>query len=123
MAYLGRPGATLLGSHSHTPPAAALGTLPLGTGGLDVALAMLGAPFRTKMPAVWGVRLTGRLYAGLGARDVVLEMLRRHGVQGGLGRIIEYRGPGAAHFAAMDRHVIAKMGTELGATSHVALLS
>lgn len=119
MAYFGRPGATLLGSDSHTPAAGALGMLAFGAGGLDVALAMLGKPFSIKLPEVWGVRLTGRLPAGVSAKDVVLEMLLRYGVRGGLDRIIEYHGPGLAGLSVMDRHVIANMGTELGATSTV----
>lgn len=119
MAYFGRPGASLLGSDSHTPAAGALGMLAIGAGGLDVAVAMAGEPFRTTMPEVWGVRLTGTLPDWVSAKDVVLEMLRRHGVSGGAGRIIEYHGPGLEALGAMDRHVIANMGTELGATTTV----
>ncbi|MEI4235110.1 aconitate hydratase [Roseovarius sp. D22-M7] len=119
MAYFGRPGASLLGSDSHTPAAGALGMLAIGAGGLDVAVAMAGQPFRMTMPEVWGVRLTGKLPDWVSAKDVVLEMLRRHGVSGGAGRIIEYHGPGLDELGAMDRHVIANMGTELGATTTV----
>lgn len=68
---------------------------------------------------VWGVRLTGELSEWVSAKDVILEMLRRHGVAGGTGRVVEYHGPGLAGLSAMDRHVIANMGTELGATSTV----
>jgi aconitate hydratase len=115
----GRPGVTLLGADSHTPSAGALGMLAIGAGGLEVALAMAGEPFYVKMPRIWGVRLTGALPPWVSAKDVILELLRRHGVEGGLGRVIEYYGPGLAQLSAMDRHVIANMGAELGATSTV----
>lgn len=115
----GRPGQTLLGSDSHTPAAGALGMLAIGAGGLEVALAIAGEPFFTRMPQIWGIELTGRLPDWVSAKDVILEMLRRHGVAGGVGRIIEYYGPGLETLSAMDRHVIANMGAELGATSTV----
>jgi aconitate hydratase len=115
----GIPGKSLLGSDSHTPAAGAIGMLAIGAGGLEVALAMAGKPFYVKMPQIWGVRLVGRLPDWTSAKDVVLEMLRRHLVKGGVGRIIEYFGPGLQSLSAMDRHVIANMGTELGATSTV----
>ena len=115
----GVPGKTLLGSDSHTPAAGGMGMLAMGAGGLDVAMAMAGKPYTIRMPEVWGVRLTGSLPDWVSAKDVVLEMLRRHGVDGGLGRIIEYYGPGLEALSAMDRHVIANMGTELGATTTV----
>jgi len=115
----GKPGKTLLGSDSHTPAAGSLGMLAIGAGGIDVAMAMAGEPFYTRMPEIWGVRLEGRLPDWVSAKDVILEMLRRHGVSGGVGRIIEYYGPGLAHLSAMDRHVIANMGAELGATTSV----
>ena len=113
------PGKTLLGSDSHTPAAGALGMLAIGAGGLEVALAMAGEPFHLRVPTIWGVRLDGALPDWVSAKDVILEMLRRHGVSGGLGRIIEYYGPGLACLSAMDRHVIANMGAELGATTTV----
>lgn len=119
MSHFGKPGATLLGSDSHTPAAGSLGMLALGAGGLDVAMAMAGKPYYLKMPEVWGVRLVGALPDWVSAKDVILEMLRRHDVDGGRGRIIEYYGPGLACLSAMDRHVIANMGTELGATTTV----
>jgi aconitate hydratase len=119
MERFGVPGATLLGSDSHTPAAGALGMLAMGAGGLEVALAMAGEPIYLRMPRVMGVRLTGRLPDWVSAKDVILEMLRRRGVDGGVGRIIEYHGPGLAGLTAMDRHVIANMGTELGATTTV----
>ncbi|SHF45682.1 aconitase [Modicisalibacter ilicicola DSM 19980] len=115
----GKPGKTLLGSDSHTPAAGAIGMLAIGAGGIDVAMAMAGEPFRLKMPKIWGVKLTGELPDWVSAKDVILEMLRRHGVDGGVGRIIEYHGPGLDCLSAMDRHVIANMGAELGATSSV----
>src|SRR5579862_6932812 len=115
----GKPGKTLLGSDSHTPAAGAMGMLAIGAGGLEVALAIAGEPFHLEMPAIWGVELTGRLPDWVSAKDVILEMLRRHGVEGGVGRIIEYHGSGLANLSAMDRHVIANMGAELGATSTV----
>lgn len=119
MQRFGVPGKTLLGSDSHTPAAGSLGMLAIGAGGLDVAMAMAGQPFYLKMPKIWGVKLTGKLPDWVSAKDVILEMLRRHDVDGGLGCIIEYYGPGLDSLSAMDRHVIANMGTELGATSTV----
>ena len=119
MQRFGKPGLTLVGSDSHTPAAGALGMLAIGAGGLEVALAMAGEPLHLKMPQIWGVRLTGRLPEWVSAKDVILEMLRRHGVEGGFGRIIEYCGPGLDGLSAMDRHVIANMGAELGATTTV----
>lgn len=119
MERLGRPGATLLGADSHTCAAGALGMLAMGAGGLEVALAMAGEPFFVKRPRVWGVRLVGALRPWVSAKDVILELLRRHGVAGGLGKVIEYHGPGLAGLSAMDRHVIANMGAELGATASV----
>jgi aconitate hydratase len=115
----GRPGRTLLGSDSHTPAAGAIGMLAIGVGGSEVAMAMAGEPYRLPMPEVWGVRLTGSLPDWVSAKDVILEMLRRHDVDGGIGRIIEYYGPGLDCLTVMDRHVIANMGAELGATSTV----
>lgn len=93
--------------------------LAIGAGGLDVAMAMTGLPFHVRMPEIWGVKLTGELPPWVSAKDVILEMLRRHGVDGGVHRIIEYYGPGLACLSAMDRHVIANMGAELGATTTV----
>ena len=115
----GIPGKTLVGSDSHTPAAGALGMLAFGAGGLEVALAMAGRPLYLKMPEVVGVRLTGRLPDWVSAKDVVLEMLRRYDVKGGTNKIFEYYGPGLDGLSAMDRHVIANMGTEMGATTSV----
>jgi aconitate hydratase len=119
MERFGKPGKTLLGSDSHTCAAGALGMLAIGAGGLEVALAMVGEPFHVRMPEIFGVRLDGALPDWVSAKDVILEMLRRHGVTGGLGKIVEYYGPGLACLSAMDRHVIANMGAELGATATV----
>lgn len=115
----GKPGATLAGADSHTPAAGALGMIAIGSGGLDVAMAMAGEPLRVRMPEIWGVELVGELPDWVSAKDVILEMLRRHGVDGGFGRIVEYYGPGLAGLSAMDRHVICNMGAELGATTSV----
>jgi aconitate hydratase len=119
MQRFGIPGKTMVGSDSHTPAAGSLGMLAIGVGGLEVALAMSGRPLHIRMPQVWGVRLDGELPEWCSAKDVILEMLRRHDVKGGVNRIIEYHGPGLASLTAMDRHVIANMGAELGATTTV----
>lgn len=119
MERFGVPGKTLLGSDSHTCAAGSLGMLAIGAGGLEVAMAMAGEPFCLKMPKVWGVKLTGELPDWVSAKDVILEMLRWHDVDGGLGKIVEYYGPGLRALTAMDRHVIANMGAELGATTTV----
>jgi aconitate hydratase len=119
MQHFGRPGKTLLGSDSHTCAGGALGMLAIGAGGLDVAVAMASGRYSLTMPKIWGVRLTGKLPDWVSAKDVILEMLRRHGTAGARGRIIEYHGAGLATLSAMDRHVIANMGIELGATATV----
>ena len=119
MQRFGKPGKTMVGSDSHTPAAGSLGMLAIGVGGLEVAMAMTGKPLYITMPEIWGVRLTGELPPWVSAKDVILEMLRRHDVKGGVGRIVEYYGPGLAALSAMDRHVIANMGAELGATTTV----
>ena len=119
MQRFGIPGKVLAGSDSHTCAAGSLGMLAIGTGGLDVAMAMAGEPLYLRMPEIWGIELTGALPAWVSAKDVVLEMLRRHGVKGGVNRIIEYHGDGLAGLTVMDRHVIANMGAELGATTTV----
>jgi aconitate hydratase len=119
MERFGIPGKSLLGSDSHTCGAGALGMLAIGAGGLEVALAMAGKPFHVRMPRIWGVKLTGSLPDWVSAKDVILEMLRRHDVDGGFGKIIEYHGPGLESLSTMDRHVIANMGAELGATTTV----
>jgi len=115
----GVPGGILLGADSHTPTAAGLAMIGIGAGGLDVALAMAGHPFYLPCPAVMGVKLTGRLPDWVSGKDVILEMLRRHTVKGGVGKIIEYYGPGVATLSATDRATIGNMGAELGATSSI----
>jgi aconitate hydratase len=117
--HFGKPGATLLGSDSHTCAAGALGMLAIGAGGLEVAMAIAGQPYRLPMPEVWGVYLEGEMPEWVSAKDIILEMLRRHSVKGGVGRVIEYYGPGLDQLSVMDRHVIANMGAELGATATV----
>ncbi len=119
MQRFGVPGRSLVGSDSHTPAAGSLGMLAVGAGGVEVALALAGHPLHLPMPAIWGIHVTGVLPDWVSAKDVILEMLRRHGVRGGAGRIIEYHGAGLDCLSAMDRHVIANMGAELGATSSV----
>lgn len=119
MENFGKPGKTLLGSDSHTCAGGSMGMLAIGTGGLEVGLATIGEPFYVKMPQVMGVKLTGKLPDWVSAKDIILEMLRRHDVDGGVGKVIEYYGPGLAYLSAMDRHVIANMGAELGATGTV----
>ncbi|MDR6301600.1 aconitate hydratase [Mesonia maritima] len=119
MERFGKPGKTLVGSDSHSCAAGSLGMLAIGTGGLDVASAIAGQPYYVKMPKVMGVKLTGKLPDWVSAKDIILEMLRRHDVKGGVGKIIEYYGDGLKHLSAMDRHVIANMGAELGATTTV----
>jgi aconitate hydratase len=119
MQRFGVPGASLAGSDSHTCAAGSLGMLAVGVGGLEAAMAIAGEPLHVTMPRIWGVRLAGELPPWVSAKDVILEMLRRHGVSGGVGKIIEYCGPGLASLTAMDRHVIANMGAELGATTTV----
>lgn len=115
----GKPGKTLLGSDSHTPAGGGIGMLAIGTGGLDLALASAGEPYFVKMPKIMGIKLTGELPEWVSAKDVILEMLRRYDVKGGRGYILEYYGPGLDKLSAWDRHVIANMGTELGATTSV----
>ncbi|WP_136525639.1 aconitate hydratase [Geomonas ferrireducens] len=115
----GVPGTTLLGADSHTPTAAGMGQLAIGAGGLDVALAMAGYPFHLTCPKIFGVKLINRLQPWVSGKDVILEMLRRHSVKGGVGKIIEYYGPGVATLSATDRATIGNMGAELGATSTV----
>jgi aconitate hydratase len=119
MERFGKPGKSLLGSDSHTCAAGSMGMLAIGSGGLEVALAAVGQPFYVKMPKIMGVKLVGKLPNWVSAKDVILEMLRRYNVDGGVGKIIEYYGPGLKTLSAMDRHVIANMGAELGATTSV----
>lgn len=113
------PGKTLAGSDSHTPASGCMGMLAIGAGGLDVAFAIAGEPMYMKMPKVLGVELKGKLPDWVSAKDVVLEMLRRYDVDGAKGYVIEYFGEGLDNLSTMDRHVLANMGTEMGATSTV----
>ena len=115
----GKPGASLLGGDSHTPSCGALGMLAIGAGGMDIATAMAGQPFRLKMPKVVRVNLKGRLQPGCAAKDIILEMLRRLTVKGGTGKVFEYTGEGAARLSVPERVTITNMGAELGATTSV----
>lgn len=119
MENFGKPGKTLVGSDSHTCAAGCLGMLAMGSGGMEVAMAIAGEPLHITMPHIFGVKLSGKLPAWVSAKDVILEMLRRHTVKGGVNKIIEYYGPGLKHLTTWDRHVIANMGAELGATASV----
>ena len=119
MERFGKPGDLLVGSDSHTCAAGSMAMLGIGAGSIEVAAVLAGEPMHIQMPQIWGVRLNGRLQDWVSAKDVILEMLRRHTVDGGLGRIIEYYGDGVKTLSAMDRHVIANMGAELGATTSV----
>lgn len=119
MQNFGKPGTTLTGSDSHTCAAGSLAMIAIGSGGLEVAMAIAGYPLYLKMPQIFGVKLTGKLPDWVSAKDVILELLRRYDVKGGVGYIIEYYGDGLEHLSAMDRHVIANMGAELGATTSV----
>ncbi len=114
-----RPGKTLIGSDSHTPTAGGIGSFALGAGGLDVAAAMAGAPFRIKYPTIVGVKLTGKLPDWVSAKDVILEVLRRIDVKGGVGKVLEYFGPGVKTLSVPDRATITNMGTETGCTTSI----
>ena len=113
----GAPGKTLIGSDSHTPTAGGLGMLGMGAGGLDVAVAMGGGAYYITMPRIIGVELTGRLPAYVGAKDIILEVLRRLSVKGGVGAVMEYFGEGVATLSVPQRATITNRGAELGATS------
>lgn len=119
MQAFAKPSKMLLGSDSHTCANGSVGMLAIGTGGLEVALAMAGHPYYVRMPKIFGVKLTGAFPEWVSAKDLILEMLKRHSVKGGVGYIIEYYGPALKNLSAMDRHVIANMGAELGATTTV----
>lgn len=115
----GVPGNTLLGSDSHTPTGGGIGMIAIGAGGLDVAVAMAGGPFYLNMPEVVQVELTGRLSPWVSAKDIILEVLRILSVKGGVGKIIEYTGPGVATLSVPERATITNMGAELGATTSI----
>jgi aconitate hydratase len=113
------PGKTLLGSDSHTPTAGGVGSLAMGAGGLDVALAMGGTSFTLNMPKVIGIKLIGKLQPWVSAKDVILELLNMLKVKGGVGRVFEYFGPGVETLSVPERATITNMGTELGATTSI----
>lgn len=114
-----KPGKTLIGSDSHTPTSSAMGMIAIGAGGLDVAKAMAGIPYRLTMPEVIEVRLTGKLGHGLSAKDVILELLRQCSVKGGVGKVFEYTGDGVQNLTVYQRATITNMGAELGATTSI----
>lgn len=113
------PGQTLLGSDSHTPTSGGLGMIAIGAGGLDVAAAMAGQPYYTRMPKVVLIKLTGKLQPWVSGKDVILEVLRRLTVKGGVGKIMEYGGPGVESLSVDERFTITNMGAELGATTSI----
>lgn len=115
----GVPGETLLGSDSHTPTAGGLGMIAIGAGGLDVAVAMGGGTYYITMPKVVNVRLTGKLQPFVTAKDIILELLRRLTVKGGVGKVIEYTGDGVKSLSVPERATITNMGAELGATTSI----
>lgn len=113
------PGKTLLGSDSHTPTAGGVGSLAIGAGGLDVAVAMGGGTFYLNMPKIVGVKLTGELKPWVSAKDIILEMLRRQDVKGGVGKVYEYFGSGVKKLSVPERATITNMGAEMGATTSI----
>ena len=115
----GVPGETLIGSDSHTPTGGGIGMLAMGAGGLDVAVAMGGGEYFITMPKMLKVNLTGKLSPWVAAKDVILEVLRRLSVKGGVGKIVEYAGPGVATLSVPERATITNMGAELGATTSI----
>ena len=114
-----KPGETLLGSDSHTPNAGAMGMVAIGVGGIDVALAMAGEPYYLKMPEIVSVRLKGKLPPWVASKDIMLELLRRLTVRGGVGKIFEFGGPGVKAVSIPERATIANLGAELGATTTI----
>ncbi|WP_286500095.1 aconitate hydratase [Faecalibaculum rodentium] len=114
-----KPGRTLIGSDSHTPTAGAMASIAMGAGGLDVAKAMAGLTYRITYPEVVNVRLEGELPHGVSSKDIILELLRRLSVKGGIGRIFEYTGPGVKNLSVYQRATITNMGAELGATTSI----
>ncbi len=113
------PGKTLLGSDSHTPTAGGMGMLAMGAGGLDVALAMSGAPFYMNLPSIMLVMLKGRMPEWVSAKDIILFLLKRLTVKGGLGKIMEYEGEGIRELSVPERATITNMGAELGAWTSI----
>jgi aconitate hydratase len=114
-----RPGKTLLGSDSHTPTAGGCGMIAIGAGGLDVAMAMAGKPFYLRTPKIVGVYLEGKLQPWVTARDIALYLLSKLTVKGGLGKILEYFGPGIKYLSVPERATICNLGTEMGATTSI----
>ena len=114
-----KPGKTLLGSDSHTPTSGGMGMIAIGAGGLDVASAMAGEPFYLKMPKIVGIHLKGKLPDWVTAKDIILELLRRLTVKGGVGKIFEYFGEGVKELSVPERATITNMGAELGATTSI----
>jgi len=114
-----RPCFTLLGSDSHTTTAGGIGMIAIGAGGLDVAVAMGGSPYYIKVPKIFGIKLAGKLPPFVSAKDIILEVLRRIGVNDGIGKILEYYGPGVETLTIPERATIANMGAETGATTSI----
>lgn len=114
-----RPGKTLLGSDSHTPTAGGCGMIAIGAGGLDVAMAMAGKPFYLRTPKIVGVYLEGKLQPWVTARDIAFYLLSKLTVKGGLGKILEYFGPGIKYLSVPERATICNLGTEMGATTSI----
>ena len=119
VARFGAPGKLSMGGDSHTPHGGSIGMLCIGVGGMDVATAMIGAPMRLTVPKVVKVNLVGHLKPGCNAKEVILEMLRRVGIKGGLGKVFEYVGPGASTLTVSERATITNMGAEMGATTSI----
>ena len=113
------PGKTLLGSDSHTPTAGGIGCMGIGAGGLDVALAIGGEPFFLTVPKVIGIKLVGKLPPMVAAKDVIIAVLQKLGVKGGVGKVLEYFGPGVETLSVPERATITNMGAETGATTSV----
>ena len=119
VARFGVPGKLSMGGDSHTPHGGSIGMLCIGVGGMDVATAMTGVPMRLKMPQIIKVNLKGHLKPGCNAKEIILEMLRRVGIKGGLGKVFEYVGEGAAGLEVSERATITNMGAEMGATTSI----
>ena len=117
--HFAAPGKTMLGSDSHTPTPGGLGELAIGAGGLDLAVAMGGGAYYIEMPEILNVRLEGELPEWATAKDVILELLRRLSVKGGVGKVLEFTGPGVETLTVPERTTITNMGTELGATTSI----
>ncbi len=119
LARFGKPGLISMGGDSHTPHGGAIGMLAIGVGGMDVATAMTGVPMRLTMPRVVNVYLTGHLRPGVNSKEVILQMLKKVSIKGGLGKVYEYTGPGAASLEVPQRATITNMGAEMGATTSI----